>query len=148
MQPPHRTADDTTDQQLGYLVKRAQNELRTVMERGMADRGLTMSRYAALVALDEHGALSNAALARRCFVTPQTMTRLIRDLEDAGLVVRRENPASAREVLAELTPDGRAALVRGHEIATDVQERMLQGLDDDERDALRALLHRIIDNLG
>lgn len=137
-----------TDRQPGYLLKRAQNELRTAMERRMADVGLTMSRYAALAALDDHGALSNAALARKCFVTPQTMTRLVRDLDDHGLVTREPNPSSAREVLARIEPDGAAALVAGHAIAGEVQDRMLAGLDGDDRARFESLLDRVIVNLA
>lgn len=137
-----------TDQLPGYLLKRAQNELRTAMGRRMADGGLTMSRYAALAALDDHGPLSNAALARQCFVTPQTMIRLARDLEDQGLVTREANPSNAREVLARIAPDGSTALAVGHAIAAEVQDIMLDGLDGDDRERFRSLLDRVIANLS
>ncbi|CAN5903025.1 MarR family transcriptional regulator [soil metagenome] len=136
-----------TDQQIGYLLKRAQNELRNALERGMAGTDLTMSRYAALASLDEAESLSNAELARRCFVSPQTMIRVLRDLERDGYVTRDANPDSGREVLTALTDRGRTLLQDGHAISTDVHLRLLDGIDVDQDATLRTLLRRLADNL-
>lgn len=136
-----------TDQQIGYLLKRAQNELRNALERGMAGTDLTMARYAALASLDEAGSLFNAELARRSFVSPQTMVRILRDLERGGYVTRDANPDSGREVLTALTDRGRTLLREGHAISAQVHLRLLDGIADDQQTALRALLRRLSDNL-
>lgn len=137
-----------TDEQVGYLLKRAQNELRTAMERGMVGTDLTMSRYAALASLHETDGLTNAALARRSFVTPQTMVRVLHDLERDGYVTRQRNPDSGREVLTSLTDSGRALLRAGHEVSARVHSQLLTDIDDDEIKTLTALLRRIADNLA
>lgn len=136
-----------TEEQVGYLLKRAQNELRTAMERGMVGTDLTMSRYAALVSLDETDGLTNAALARRSFVTPQTMVRVLQDLDRDGYVTRKPNPDSGREVLTSLTDSGRALLREGHQISAAVHGQLLTDIDDNELTTLTTLLGRIADNL-
>jgi DNA-binding MarR family transcriptional regulator len=137
---------DTTAQ-VGYLVKRLQQEIRTAMDARLAERGATMATYAALAALAEEPGISNAALARRCFVTPQTMHRVVATLEEDGLVSRDADPDHGRVLRTRLTPAGRS-LERGCRAAVDeVQERMLADLDDDDRATLVDLLVRCIDAL-
>ena len=55
-------------------------------------------------------------LARRAFVTPQTMQAIIATLERDGLVTRMAHPVHGRVLTTELTPDGRSALRAAHEI--------------------------------
>ena len=67
----------------GYLLKRAQAALNAAMAGALRGHGATLSQYAVLTALDEEPGLSNAGLARRSFVTPQTMNQVLRELEKA-----------------------------------------------------------------
>ena len=67
-----------------------------------------MATYAAMAALAEDPGLSNAELARRCFVTPQTMNRVVRDLTEEGLVVRAPSPDHGRILQTSLSETGRA----------------------------------------
>ncbi|WP_138431118.1 MarR family winged helix-turn-helix transcriptional regulator [Fodinibius saliphilus] len=69
------------DQQLGYVIKRVQQLLRTRMDEKLDVVGVTTPQYAALSILEEDQGLSNAELARRCFLTPQTMHKIIVGLE-------------------------------------------------------------------
>jgi len=58
--------------------------------------GITTPQYAALTFLDESPGLSSAQLARRAFVTPQTMNRMVANLEAAGLIARGPHPELGR----------------------------------------------------
>ena len=94
----------------GYLLKRAQATLNAAMTGVLREHGATLAQYAVLTALDEEPGLSNAGLARRAFVTPQTMNQVLRELEQKGWVARHPDPAHARILQADLTPAGRTAL--------------------------------------
>ncbi|MEU2350217.1 MarR family transcriptional regulator [Modestobacter sp. NPDC049651] len=131
---------DSTDR-IGWLLKRAQGALNAAMGEALAEHGLTLSQYAVLTALLEQPGLSNADLARRAFVTPQTMNQVLRELETRGLVARRPHAVHGRVLQAHLTPDGERSL-RGCTAGVDaVEERMLAGLPAADRqrvaDALR-----------
>ena len=76
------------DRRAGYLVKRVQVALRSAMDRALLSEDLTTPQYGVLSALQKAPGLSNAELARRSFVTPQTMIRIVASLEDKGLVTR------------------------------------------------------------
>src|SRR3954466_11229941 len=82
-----KTSDQVTDR-IGYQLKRAQQALRTAMDEGLRAHGLTTPQYAALTHLEAAEPLSGAELARRCFVTAQTMNAILVGLERARLVER------------------------------------------------------------
>src|SRR5882757_11100931 len=90
----------TTDSP-GYLLKRAQAALHAGMAGALREHGATLAQYAVLAALDEEPGLSNAGLARRAFVTPQTMNQVLRELEQKGWVTRHPHPGHARILQAD-----------------------------------------------
>ena len=71
---------------------------------------LTVTQFAVLTALEEEPGLSNADLARRAFVTPQSMHVVLQELESRQLLVRRAHPQHHRVLQAELTEGGRRTL--------------------------------------
>src|SRR3981081_2299660 len=73
--------DSTTDRP-GYLLKRAQAALHAALAGALREHGATLPQYAVLSALAEEPGLSNADLARRAFVTPQTLNQVLRELEN------------------------------------------------------------------
>lgn len=126
---------------VGYVLKQVQQTLRVAMDDALRRHGLTTPQYAALSALAAGGELSGAELARRSFVTPQTMNGIVVILEAAGLIARRADPADARVLRVVLTPAGRARLDECHQAVEAIEEQMLSGLRPEERpwllDALR-----------
>ena len=138
------SSDVPTQRQVGYLVKQLQQEVRAAMDGALADHGTTMATYAAMAALAEDPGLSNAELARRCFVTPQTMNRVVRDLTEEGLVVRAPAPDHGRILRTELSDEGRARVAACGQDVDAVQERMLRDLASAEVEVLTSLLERCI----
>jgi hypothetical protein len=65
--------EDRLESRVGYQLKRAEHALRLEMDGALRDMGLTTPQYAALSVLGDEPGLSGAELARRCFVTPQTI---------------------------------------------------------------------------
>lgn len=131
---------DRVGQQIGYLVKRVQQALRGAMEPAMREHGVTMAQYAALSVLQHDPGLSNAELARRCFVTAQTMNQVLAGLEHSGLVERAAHPRHGRILQTSLSAAGQRLLARCQEATAGIHERMLAGLAAEEQDRLRALL--------
>jgi DNA-binding MarR family transcriptional regulator len=104
---------DTAAGQPDYLTDAV-----TRLERAVANIGamrlkpwrMTLSGYAALKILERQPNLSLAQLSRRCFVKPQTMTRIVAELERRGWVDRSPHPESERAMSLALTAAGRASL--------------------------------------
>jgi DNA-binding MarR family transcriptional regulator len=74
--------------------------------------GLTISDFEALLVLSqaEGGRLKRVELARNLLLTPSGITRLLRGLEDAGLVERATCVTDLRITYAQLTDAGREKL--------------------------------------
>lgn len=124
------------DRRVGYLLKRAQRALRSRIGEALADLDLTAPQYAVLANLEQRPGMSNAELARRSFVTPQTMIRIVTGLEDRGLVIRAPRPDNRRVLKASLTRRG-SELVELAELAAAPVERLIgMGLSDEEVGAL------------
>ena len=134
-------------ERIGYQLKRVEHALRLEMDVALRDEGMTTPQYAALSVLEEEAGLSGAALARRCFVTPQTMNQILKKLESAGMVERRPHPEHGRVLSAYLTKKGAKHVFRAHETVEAIEERMLAGLGRKKRARLLGTLRGCVTSL-
>ena len=121
---------------MGYELKRVQHALRLAMDEALRAAGVTTPQYAAMSVLAEEPGLSNARLARRSFVTPQTMNQILVRLEASGLVERRGHPENGRVLQTFLTRKGEGLLEECTRMVDVVEERMVSGLTEGDRRAL------------
>lgn len=91
---------------------------------------------------------SQLALAQHLGVDRTAMTYLLDDLESAGLVERRPDPADRRARRIAPTPDGLALLREVKATLRDVEDGLLAPLDEEERVVLRGLLRRLATNVA
>lgn len=136
-----------SENRVGYAAKHLQQALRSAADHGLRPIGLTMPQYAVLSALAAGPGLSNSELARRCFVTRQTMNDVLVGLQRAGLISRQAHPRDRRVQRTELTRVGREILERGDAAVVEVEDQMTAGLSQAERRQLLSLLSTCIDNL-
>ncbi|MFI5783240.1 MarR family winged helix-turn-helix transcriptional regulator [Nocardia sp. NPDC051570] len=71
------------------------------------DESITIPQFRALVLLSTRGPSKIAGLASSLNVQPSTATRMVERLVVAGLIDRKPNPESRRELIIELTSRGR-----------------------------------------
>jgi len=132
---------------VGFLLKRAQMVLHDALADALGSHDLTVTQFAVLTALDEEPGLSNADLARRAFVTPQSMHAVLQELERLQFVVRRTHPQHQRILQAALTEAGRRTLRSAADAVNAVEEQMLRKLSDPARSRLASALSSCIDAL-
>jgi DNA-binding MarR family transcriptional regulator len=132
----------------GYLLKRAQAALLAALTGALREHGVTVAQYAVLAALDEEPGLSNAELARRAFVTPQTMNQVLRELEQKQWVSRHPHPGHGRILQAGLTQEGCKTLLACDRAVGAVEEQMLAGLSSAHRQQLTVALRTCIEALS
>ena len=125
---------------VGYLLKRVQSGLRAAMDGVLAARGLTTPQYWVLSWLEQAPGSSSAQLARRSFVTPQTMIRIVENLEALGLVARGAHPTHGKVLQVTLTPAGARLVASCHAEAAEAEARMLSRIGAADRATLRRLL--------
>lgn len=93
-----------------YLVKQLELAVRSVLDDLLRPHGLSAPQYTALTALAARDGLTSAQLARRSFVTPQTMHEQVQAMERSGLVRRERDTVDRRVMLVQLTEGGRALM--------------------------------------
>jgi DNA-binding MarR family transcriptional regulator len=116
------------------------------------DRSIAGSKLSLLSLLHRRSAPMIAAdIARVEHLQPQSLTRIIQELDDLGLVRRRPDDADHRQILIEITPRGVRHLVRNavHQNVW-LAQAMATKLTPAERDILRVaagLLDRLVDEM-
>ncbi|HBS83945.1 MarR family winged helix-turn-helix transcriptional regulator [Vreelandella alkaliphila] len=135
------------EHRIGYLIKGVQQAIRHRMDNELRHLNLSTSQYAALSALERSDQLSNAEMARACFVTPQTMQQLVKGLEYEEWIERRSHPDHGRIIQTRLTASGRAVLDQAHCLVEAIEETMVKGLSQPERERLAADLKLCQNNL-
>lgn len=129
-----------TNASLLYSVKRVELVVRAHLDELLKPSGMTALQYTALTVLEQHDGLPAAQLARRSFVTAQSMADLVRALEQRGLISRERNPENRRELLIRLTDVGRALLAEYADDVLALERRMVSTLTERQVDQLRTAL--------
>ncbi|OLT12056.1 hypothetical protein BJF78_25170 [Pseudonocardia sp. CNS-139] len=131
------------DQRIGNVVKRAEQALMARKSQALRTVGLTVPQYTALMVLADHPGLSGAQLARRCFVTPQTMAALLANLEAKALVTRRPSAVHAQVMQTALTRQGRALLRKADRLAVAIETNLAEAFPEPERTRLMEMLEQV-----
>jgi DNA-binding MarR family transcriptional regulator len=69
--------------------------------------GLTYTQYIAMVALSDEDEQTVGALGEKLFLESNTLTPILKKLEQTGFIRRHRDPADERQVRLSLTPAGR-----------------------------------------
>jgi DNA-binding MarR family transcriptional regulator len=146
--PPRTAARRNVTPRISYVVGRLDRALRREISALVAPHGLTVPQYTALSILRDRAGLSNAQLARRSYVTPQSMNEVIAALERDGLVARSPAANHGRVLEMALTDTGEEVLARCDAAVTEMEDRMLADLDAGERAQLLAALKDCVHRLG
>jgi DNA-binding MarR family transcriptional regulator len=113
-------------------LDRVSTLLHSLLERMLADAGLTTAQWGTLRFVRDNPGLSGADLARLARVTPASATTMLQRLEGAGLVERTAQE-SGRVIETLLTPKGRSLLEAGERIVADVEGHLRRELGGKER---------------
>ena len=109
---------------------------------------LTAPQYAVLASLEREPGASNAELARRAFVTAQSMQAMLAPLERRGLIARPPDETHGRIRRTELTEEGRDLLAEAHGIAGVAERAMREAVHPFDPDEIAAMLNRCAERLG
>lgn len=136
------------ERRIGYLVKQVDQAFRKACERRLRELGLSMSQYAVLRALADIPEAPAAELARRTFVTRQSLRDVLAGLKAAGLASVAERPTSGRALPVTLTDQGESLLARADDIVLDVEDRMIADIPERDVERLATLLRTCARNVG
>ncbi len=125
-------------QQTADLLHSASIRILRRIRRADEATGLSGPRLSALSVVVFRGPLSIGELAAAEQVRPPTISRMIKDLEYEGFVLRRASPDDGRVQLVSATAAGRRLLERGRRRRVQELSALLEVLPQRERQTVRA----------
>lgn len=142
-----RAETNPTDTLLIYIVGRVDQGIRQEMRLRLAEWDLSVTEFTALAVLKRRPGLSNAQLARRSLVRPQSMNEILVKLEDRKLLRREVDPDHARILRAALTPEGLELLAAAERAVKAIQDELFGDLPEPERlvmiEGLRSAMEKL-----
>jgi DNA-binding MarR family transcriptional regulator len=137
----------TIKRSLCFLVARSQRLMNQHLEPVLQAAGLTVQQYVALRLVLEGGAKVPSDIAKVLGLDTGGATRLVDQLEEKGLLVRKREAGDRRLVTLALTPDG-VDRAKGGEIATtECLDELLTAIPTGGREDFLDNLERLIGRL-
>lgn len=130
-----------------YMVKLIETGLRPALDRALAGQGITAAQYTALSVLRARPGICSSELARRTFVTAQSMAETIAALHRRDLVERRADPRHRRRLQLHLTDDGLRLVAALESSVAAAEQQILAGLNESARMELAGTLRTLRHNL-
>lgn len=130
---------------VGFLLRIAQL---TVSERTFAElnrRDLPIGEFTILMAIGLNPGVRQGVLAGRLRITGSNMTKLVRLLENRGMIRRLVPPHDRRAIALELTEKGRAHVEEHQDLVLRAVSRAVDCLEAQEQAVLLKLLRKLAD---
>ena len=110
--------------------------------------GLKPPHAGILRVIEQADGLSQQALGEKLGMFPSRLVAVLDELEERGLVERRDSPTDRRSYALYLTGPGRDALEQIGRVGREHQDSLCAALDESERAQLAAFLTRIAAEQG
>ena len=137
---PDREIDP--DRRPGYLIKKVSMTMRTRMDAVLRPHGLTAPQFICLQLLHDTPRISGAELARKAFVSRQSIHQMLGDLRARGLVEQEPSTHGRRRGVARLTEEGRRHFEAALPDIDAFERATFAALEDGEREQLVDILRR------
>lgn len=138
---------ENLQQNFGFLLSDSARLLRRNFDRRAKTLALNRAQWSVLARLARNEGVKQTVLADILEVSPITLARQIDRLEAGGWVKRQPDPQDRRANRLYLTDNAGPVLEALKSRANESREEALEGLSDEERDALVHLLARVRENL-
>ncbi len=144
---PKKESDNEGEPRFVYLVGRINGGLRKRLGEALRDSELSVPEFTAMSVLRRRPGLSNAQLARRSLISPQSMIDVISRLENRGFIVRQADPAHARILETRLTRSGQAVLKRADKAVAGLEDDLMADVPAKHRQPLRRWLIAVMQRM-
>lgn len=132
---------------VGWTLVQTSHRVGRRLQEVFAGAGLTAHQFGVLVQLTVEPGVSQAALARKILITPQSMGELLNQLDTLGLITRVPIRARGTAARVGLSDAGRAALETTYPQVGAANAPDALGLTSTEASTLNAILHKMITHL-
>jgi DNA-binding MarR family transcriptional regulator len=131
---------------IARLIGAARRHIAQAVARRVRGHGLNTPRFWILINLREAPGISVRALARKLRTDEPVTSRIVASLQRQRLVSVEKDPADGRRHRLILTARGTALATALAPVAAEVRAGVEAGLGPEEKETLRRLLARVIEN--
>lgn len=132
---------------LPHIVTAVKSRLRQVAFRRLAPHGISPQQYQLLMAIAEEGGRCQSDLARCTWMDKPTASRILRTLQDRGLIRAEGDPAHGRRVLFFLQPAAEPLVKELQTYRSYIREGIERGFTAEEKRQIRILMAGVMANL-
>jgi DNA-binding MarR family transcriptional regulator len=129
---------------VGYLMRMCTNLVLPQMEGLFQDQELTFSQWTTLVALHDGRITTPSDLSQNICHDAGSLTRLVDQMVERGLIIRGRSETDRRVVTLSLTPRGRSLVEALAPKVMHFWNELLSGFSHAEIDTLIGLLTRLV----
>ena len=132
---------------LGFHCNLTYKAFVSVLRNRLRGTGVSQVQYRALAHLVAGGAMSQAELADRLFITPATAVRLVDRMERDGWVVREQDMTDARINRVVLTKKAAKTWKEISQGGRAILDKAYRGVKASEIETVKSILERVRRNL-
>lgn len=126
-------------------IRKTDRQLSQMYGRYLAKSGMRSTQYGLLRAIAAMPDPFITDIGRALSMDQTTVTRNVEKLEKAGLVETGPNPSDTRKKMVRLSAHGKACLDAAEPYRAEAQQRILDGLGEEEAQQLLRLLAKVSD---
>jgi homoprotocatechuate degradation regulator HpaR len=144
-EPPQGQEQDLprTARSLPFALIRARENVMAPIRKMLAESDITEQQWRILRVLLEHGPIEATRLAELAALQLPSQTRILKSMEQRGLVTRTSNPEDKRRQTVQVTDAGRAIVERHGDQAAALAKRFQDVLGKRDFDRLLTLLEKL-----
>ncbi len=131
------------EDQVGHLLRRANQRHAAIFFKWLNNRQLTPTQFAALIKIGDENKVSQNRLGRLTAMDPATIFGVVKRLRARDLVAARPDPRDRRRSLWRLSDDGRRLLEDLVPMAQRISQDTLSPLAPGERKLFLELLGKL-----
>ena len=132
---------------ISHKLKIVEHELCRQIEVELAKLGLTLPQYTVLSCLEEKSTATNAELARKSSVRPQTMNKIMQNLERDGFVTKEKNSGHGLKQDFTMKPEAKKILCDAHALVNNIELKMVHGISEEKIIEFEDILSQCLYNL-
>ncbi len=106
------TSFGPTSRSLPIALLRARERIMVPIREMLQQSGISEQQWRILRVVDEAGDIEQTAIAQAACLQLPSLTRILRSMENDGLVGRKTDEADRRRTLVSITPAGRALIAQ------------------------------------
>ncbi|SPJ30829.1 MarR family winged helix-turn-helix transcriptional regulator [Falsiruegeria mediterranea] len=128
----------------GYLIHHVARLFFEGLRKRIEPLGIVPGQFPALLALWQQDGQTQKELVEKLAIEQATMANTLNRMERDGLVVRKDHPTDGRAKVVCLTDKAKGIRDEAYSAASGVNDQLLVGFSQDERDLFIGFMQRII----